>query len=87
MPPPGRGLGVGKLLAETVIKGATRLRYSAIVLDTLESMVSARALYQSLGVVETEAYYEKDCFVDKLFTPTLGIWLLRHRYSSQNAEQ
>ena len=51
-------MGVGKVLAETVIEEATKLGYEAIVLDTLESMVSARALYKSLGFVETEAYYD-----------------------------
>lgn len=65
--PQGRGLGVGKLLAESVIKEATRLRYSAIVLDTLESMVSARALYKSLGFVETEAYYDTPLKKDTRF--------------------
>lgn len=56
--PKGRGMGVGKALAEKVIAEATRLGYEAMVLDTLESMESARALYKSLGFVETEAYYE-----------------------------
>lgn len=65
--PQGRGLGVGKLLAESVIKEATRLRYSAIVLDTLDSMVSARALYKSLGFVETEAYYDTPLKKDTRF--------------------
>ncbi|GIZ43439.1 hypothetical protein CKM354_000666700 [Cercospora kikuchii] len=56
--PKGRGMGIGKALAEKVIAEATRLGYEAMVLDTLESMESARALYKSLGFGETEAYYE-----------------------------
>ncbi|KAM3420301.1 hypothetical protein BST61_g3585 [Cercospora zeina] len=54
----GRGMGIGKALAEKVIAEATRLGYEAMVLDTLESMGSARALYKALGFVEMEAYYE-----------------------------
>ncbi|PPJ51219.1 hypothetical protein CBER1_08054 [Cercospora berteroae] len=56
--PKGRGMGVGKALAEKVVAEATRLGYEAMVLDTLESMESARALYKSLRFVETEAYYQ-----------------------------
>lgn len=56
--PEGRGTGVGKALAQTVVAEAARLGYAAIVLDTLESMSSARALYRSLGFVATDAYYE-----------------------------
>lgn len=55
--PAGRGLGIGKALAERVIQEAKALGYRAIRLDTLPSMVSAQALYKSLGFREIEAYY------------------------------
>lgn len=55
--PKGRGLGVGKALATAVINEAKRLGYKAICLDTLPTMSSARALYESLGFRETEPYY------------------------------
>ncbi|KAF2217562.1 hypothetical protein CERZMDRAFT_30706 [Cercospora zeae-maydis SCOH1-5] len=56
--PQGRGMGIGKALAEKVIAHAVKVGYEAMMLDTLESMESARSLYKSLGFVETEAYYE-----------------------------
>lgn len=55
--PKGRGLGVGKALSESAILEGKRLGYKAVRLDTLPSMVSARALYKSLGFEEIAAYY------------------------------
>jgi len=55
--PKGRGLGIGRALAERAVQEAKRLGYGAVVLDTLPSMESARALYKSLGFAEIEAYY------------------------------
>lgn len=55
--PKGRGSGLGKALALEVVKEAKQLGYSAIRLDTLPSMASARGLYKSLGFVEIEPYY------------------------------
>lgn len=40
--PQGRGLGVGKALADAVITEAKRLRYQSMRLDTLPNMASAR---------------------------------------------
>lgn len=56
--PAGRGLGVGRALAEAVVKQAKALGYQAVRLDTLASMVSALGLYKSMGFVEIERYYE-----------------------------
>lgn len=54
----GRGLGLGKALAEKAIEEVVRMSYKAIRLDTLEEMTSARRLYGQLGFREIEAYYD-----------------------------
>jgi predicted N-acetyltransferase YhbS len=52
-----RGTGLGRILAEQVIREAKRLGYQAIRLDTIPSkMGSAVALYRSLGFREIPAY-------------------------------
>jgi ribosomal protein S18 acetylase RimI-like enzyme len=56
--PSGRGLGVGKALAEAVIEEAGKLGYSAMRLDTLHTMASARTLYKALGFREISPYYD-----------------------------
>ncbi len=54
--PQFRGLGIGKSLAETVIKQAVVMGYSRMRLDTLPTMEAARAMYSSLGFKEVNAY-------------------------------
>jgi GNAT superfamily N-acetyltransferase len=54
--PEQRGKGVGRLLAEGVIREAKKLGYNRMRLDTVPSMVSAIRLYQSLGFKEISAY-------------------------------
>lgn len=56
--PDGRGLGVGRELAQAVIEEAKGLGYDAMLLDTLSTMESAKALYKLLGFVEVAPYYE-----------------------------
>jgi ribosomal protein S18 acetylase RimI-like enzyme len=47
--PEGRGLGVGRLLAGSIIDEARRRGYERMVLDTLPSMTRAQGLYAALG--------------------------------------
>jgi len=54
----GRGQGIGRSLAEAIIMEAKRLGYRSMRLDTLPSMSAARKLYQMLGFVEVERYYD-----------------------------
>jgi GNAT superfamily N-acetyltransferase len=52
-----RGRGVGRALAETIVRAGRLLGYREMRLDTLDSMTPAIALYKQLGFVEIAAYY------------------------------
>jgi GNAT superfamily N-acetyltransferase len=52
-----RGFGLGRALAEALLEQARSAGYSAILLDTLDDMESARELYESLGFAEIPPYY------------------------------
>jgi GNAT superfamily N-acetyltransferase len=52
-----RGQRIGKQLAEQVIAEAKQIGYSTMRLDTLPQMVAATQLYESLGFVCCDAYY------------------------------
>jgi len=52
-----RGKGIGKKLANKIIKEARRIGYERMRLDTISTMVEAIHLYESLGFKEIEQYY------------------------------
>ena len=55
--PAYRRLGVGRLLAEAIMDSARSKGYDTILLDTLDEMETARALYAELGFEEVPPYY------------------------------
>jgi putative acetyltransferase len=52
-----RGKGIGRILTEKIIADAKEIGYSAIRLDTLQRMETARSLYSKLGFTVIPAYY------------------------------
>lgn len=52
-----RGFGLGRQLAEAILDEARRAGYSSVLLDTLDDMEAARALYEDLGFEEIPPYY------------------------------
>ena len=80
--PEGRGLGIGKKIAERLIQEGVRLGYSTMVLDTLNRLEAAIHLYQSLGFVRTGPYYDNPL-------PDVVYWKLdlsRQRGASANTQ-
>jgi putative acetyltransferase len=55
--PAYRGLGLGRLLTEGILDAARAAAYHCVLLDTLDDMEAARALYEDLGFVEIPPYY------------------------------
>jgi ribosomal protein S18 acetylase RimI-like enzyme len=54
--PTARGLGLGEALVRGIVDEARQLKYKRLVLDTLPSMLEARALYQALGFKPVAPY-------------------------------
>lgn len=63
-----RGFGLGRSLAHAVMEAAQVAGYSCILLDTLDEMDAARALYEELGFYEVAPYY---------FNPHPGAFFLK----------
>ena len=55
--PAFRGLGLGRLLAEAILDAASMAGYDSVLLDTLNDMEIARAMYEELGFKEIPPYY------------------------------
>ena len=49
---------MAKLLMDVVLAQARQLGYQEMLLDTLDSMTTARRLYERYGFEEIESYYE-----------------------------
>ena len=54
--PAYRGKGIGRSLAERIIRIAQDAGYRSMKLDTVPDMIEANALYHSLGFVATKPY-------------------------------
>jgi GNAT superfamily N-acetyltransferase len=52
-----RGFGLGRQLVEHTLSQAHLAGYTTMLLDTLNDMEAARALYQEAGFVEVAPYY------------------------------
>jgi putative acetyltransferase len=52
-----RGFGLGRQLAEAALDAARQAGYACVLLDTLDDMEAARALYEDLGFEEIPPYY------------------------------
>jgi putative acetyltransferase len=52
-----RRAGIGRQLVEVILDCARQAAYDCVLLDTLDDMESARALYQDLGFEEIPPYY------------------------------
>ena len=52
-----RGSGLGRQLAEAIMDEARANGYDRVLLDTLDDMEAARALYDDLGFSEIPPYY------------------------------
>ena len=54
---PFRNFGLGRQLAEATLDAAREAGYASVLLDTLDEMETARALYEELGFQEVPPYY------------------------------
>lgn len=52
-----RGLGVGRQLVESILEHGRQAGFECVLLDTLDDMEAARALYDDLGFEDIPPYY------------------------------
>jgi putative acetyltransferase len=52
-----RGFGLGRQLVEAILDAARQAGYACVLLDTLDDMEAARALYEELGFADIPPYY------------------------------
>lgn len=52
-----RRFGLGRQLVDLILVAAQRAGYSSVLLDTLDDMESARALYEDMGFRSIDPYY------------------------------
>ena len=52
-----RGMGLGRQLVEATLDAARQAGYACVLLDTLDDMEAARALYEDLGFEDIPPYY------------------------------
>ena len=65
------GMGFGKQLFVTAMNEARSIGYTSMVLDTLQSMQTAQAMYRRYGFFEIEPYYDN---------PQSGVQYYRYRF-------
>jgi len=76
--PAGRGLGLGRALATRAIRAACEQGYLVMKLDTLPGRMGAAVkLYEELGFVECEKYYDTPLVDTKFMELHLHIHLPR----------
>ena len=79
--PAFRCLGVGRQLAEAILDVALMAGYDSVLLDTLDDMEIARAMYEELGFKEIPTYYHNPLAgahylkVDLLIRPIAGVFI------------
>ncbi len=56
--PSYRQLGLGRELTECIVERGRERGYRRVVLDTLDSMQGAQALYRSRGFASIKPYYD-----------------------------
>lgn len=67
-----RRTGLGRRLAEMAINGARAMGYRRVFLETLPTMLEARALYASLGFKGCAPYHDNACLGSDCFELDLG---------------
>ena len=56
--PACRGMKLGEQLVETITDHAKKAGYQEMVLDTIQPLKAAIHLYQKMGFIECEPYYD-----------------------------